>query len=254
MINKIKVWIIDDEAIIAQNLRFTLEDLGYEVVGQSYDYASGLSAIANEDFDLLILDINLSEKKTEHNGLALASMLKKYKKIPFMFLTAYNDKDTISQAATLKPSGYIIKPANAATIFAAMQIAIENYNENKQATPQTAHIEKNIPDFFFSKIGSKLHKVYWKDVAKLEAIKNYVSIKTFNDNSEYLIRGSLVQILQNMMPTNLQKQFFRINRAVYLQKSAILAIYTDSVLSPFGEINTTEENIVKISNIAQLNC
>lgn len=244
MNTKIKVWIIEDEAIIAQNLQFILEDLGYEVLGQSYDYESGLKAIEEEDFELLLLDINLSERDRNRNGLALAKILQQHKKVPFIFLTAYNDKNTIQQAALLKPSGYIIKPANAATLFATIQVAIENYNTN--VAPDSFSFEKNISEFFFSKIGTTLHKIYWKDVAKLESTKNYVSIKIFNFNSEYLIRGSLVQVVQTMIPKYLQPQFIRINRAVYLHRSAILEVYTDSVLSTFGIINSTEEIAYKM--------
>ena len=242
MENKIKIWIVEDEALIAQNLDFTLQDLGYEVLGQSYDFESGLEAIQNEDIELMFLDINLGSKNPDENGLAIAKALKEKRNIPFIFLTAYNDKDTIMTAAALKPSAYIIKPANAATLFATVQTAIENHSTNEAA----AMPDKNVlvPDFFFSKIGTKLHKIYWKDVAKLESIKNYVSIKTFANNSEYLIRGSLIQVTQNMLPKPLQKDFVRVNRATYLQKSAIQSLDNDSIMSIFGIIDSTEE-IVK---------
>jgi two-component system, LytTR family, response regulator LytT len=246
MENKIKIWIIEDEALIAQNLQFTLEDLGYEVLGQSYDFESGMEAIENENFDLLLLDINLGGKR-EENGLAIAQSLKKIKEVPFIFLTAYNDKDTIMTAAALRPSAYIIKPANAATLFAAVQTAIENHSMKKAAVmPGETATE---PDFFFSKIGSKIHKIHWKDVAKLESIKNYVSIRTFDAATEYLIRGSLVQVIQNMVPGNMQKDFLRINRATLLQRSAITALGFDSVESIFGEIESTEENILELGKL-----
>jgi two-component system, LytTR family, response regulator LytT len=246
MNNTIKVWIVEDEAIIAQNLQFTLEDLGYKVLGQSYDYESGLEAIQNETFDLMLLDINLSEKNREHNGLALAAILKKHHRVPFIFLTAYSDKQTIAEAAALQPSGYLIKPANAATLFAAIQVAIENHTTKTAAQLPAQPFVRQNPEFFFSKIGATMHKVYWKDVAKLEAHKNYVSIKTFDSSKEYLIRGSLVQVIQNTVPIDMQPLFVRINRAVYLQRAAILEIYLDSVLSPFGIINSTEEAITAI--------
>ena len=247
MANKIKIWIIEDEALIAHNLRLTLEDLGYAVLGQSYDYESGLESIDNQVFDLLLIDINLGNRDPEKNGLALAAALKKVKNVPFVFLTAYSDKDTITKAAALQPSGYIIKPTNAATLFATLQIAIENHATHQKATMPN---EKSaIPDYFFSKIGLKIHKIYWRDVAKLESIKNYVSIKVFHTDSEYLIRGSLVQIVQSMIPLDLQMQFVRINRAVYLQHKAILSLNSESVMSPFGEIQSTGEMIRELKDL-----
>jgi two-component system, LytTR family, response regulator LytT len=246
MDNKIKIWIIEDEALIAQNLQFTLEDLGYEVIGQSYDFESGTEAVKNENFDLLLLDINLGGK-LEENGLAIAQLLRKIKEVPFIFLTAYNDKNTIMTAAALRPSAYIIKPANAATLFAAVQTAIENHSTKKIAVmPGEADTE---PDFFFSKIGSKIYKIHWKDVAQLESIKNYVSVRTFDSKTEYLIRGSLVQVIQNMIPQNAQKDFLRVNRATFLQRSAILSLGLDSLESVFGDIESTEENIRELSKL-----
>lgn len=237
--NKIKIWIIEDEALIAQNLEFILQDLGYRVLGQSYDFESAIEAIENETFELLFLDINLGNRDREKNGLALAEHLRRIKDVPFIFLTAYSDKDTILSAAALKPSAYIIKPANAATLFAAVQTAIENHSSNKAATIPGETLEQ--PEFFFSKIGLKIHKIFWKDVAMLESIKNYVCIKTFSSSSEYLIRGSLVQVIQNMLPKQFSADFLRINRSVYMQRKAILELNVDSINSIFGEIPCSEE-------------
>ncbi len=247
MDNKIKIWIVEDEAIIAQNLAFTLQDLGYEVLGQSYDFASALAATQNEAIELMLLDINLGNKNPNNNGLAVAKALTECRNIPFIFLTAYDDKETIRTGAALKPSAYLIKPTNAATIFAAVQTAIENHDTNKAAAmPNEAAV---MPDFFFSKIGAKLHKIYWCDVAKLESMKNYVSIKNFANTHEYLLRGSLVQVTQNMIPVHLQQDFVRVNRATFLHKTAILSLDFDSVTSIFGAINSTEEMIKELTEM-----
>lgn len=238
---KIKIWIIEDEAIIAQNLQWTLEDMGYEVMGQSYDYSSGLADITTNPFDLLLLDINLNSTDIRQDGLALATHLRALKDVPFIFLTAYDDKDTITKAAQLRPSAYLIKPVNAATLFASIQTAIENHRESKPAAMPREN--QDAPDFFFSKIGNKLHKVYWKDVTKMESVKNYVSLKTGPGSNEYLIRGSLVQVIQNMVPNSLQQDFFKINRATILHRSAILTLHFDRVDSIFGVLESTEDTI-----------
>lgn len=238
---KVKIWIIEDEAIIAQNLQFTLEDLGYEVIGQSYDYESGMDAITHGDFDLLMLDINLNSPNPGHDGLAIAAQLREKKDVPFLFLTAYDDRDTIKKAAQLRPSAYLIKPVNTAALFAAVQTAIENHREAKTAA--MPHEKPDVPDFFFSKIGTKLHKVHWKDVAKMESVKNYVSIKTTGSTSEFLIRGSLVQVMQNMVPPGLHHDFFKVNRATIVHRSTIIALHIDSVDTAFGMLESTEDTI-----------
>jgi two-component system, LytTR family, response regulator LytT len=188
-----------------------------------------------------MLDINLNNRDMDKDGLSLARRMRETKDDPFIFLTAYDDMETIKKAAQLRPSAYLIKPVNAATLFAAVQTAIENYLESKPAV--MPHEKYDAPDYFFSKIGAKLHKVYWKDVAKMESVKNYVSIKTSNSNSEYLIRGSLVQVMQNMVPLARQQDFFKINRATILHRSAIVSVRLDCVHSTFGMLESTEDTI-----------
>lgn len=241
MQHNIKIWIVEDEALISQNLRFMLEDLGYEILGQSFNFEHAAQAIAQEPFELLMLDINLGAGQ-ENGGFELAALLRQQKDVPFLFLSAYSDIETIKKAVGLRPSAYLVKPSNAAMLFAAIQTAIENHQTQQTASAPNSAAEQ--PAFFFSKIGNKLHKVFWKNVASLEAIKNYVSIKTFDQSTEYLIRGSLIHVSQQLMPSNLLEQFKRINRGVLLHQDAIKVIGSDSIETIWGtEINCPEEHI-----------
>ncbi len=61
MSDKIKVLVVEDEAIIAENLKLSLEDLGFDVVDTCYTYDEAINAMDNLKFDLALLDINLKD-------------------------------------------------------------------------------------------------------------------------------------------------------------------------------------------------
>lgn len=217
----INIIIIEDEAIIAENLKFTLEDLGFNVVSISYNFEDAAIQLNELSYDLALLDINLNGSP-EKNGIELSKLVQKKNK-PFIYLTAYNDVETINLAAKSKPSAYLIKPINPTMLFAAIQITLDHDDNTK--TDQ--------PDYFFSKIGNKINKVWWHEVGVMESIKNYVIIKTIDSKKEYLIRSSLAFVMQNMLPKKYQSDFIKINRALLIHNSQILDI------DLAGYVNTT---------------
>lgn len=233
MEDNISILIIEDEALIAENIRQLLEDFGYEISGVCYNYASSLLAIEKSDYDLVITDINLGDGIDEKSGLTLVSHLKSIKNCPFVFLTAFSDKETIKKAALLSPSAYLVKPVNASNLYAAVQLAVENFNNAKTA-PEGSPSGKDRPDYFFIKLGNKLIKIFWKDVYHLEAIKNYVRIKTPEYSSGLLIRGSLQQVMNTMMPERSRNLFIKITRATAIAKDIIKQISENAVETDYG--------------------
>lgn len=219
---KIRILIVEDEALIAENLKLTLEDLGYEVAGTCYTYAEALQAFRTTAADLVMLDINLSSKNASEDGLALAAMLRNEGGKQFVFLTAYNDLDTIRQAAKLQPSGYLIKPVNAAAVFATIQTALEKGNA---APPDTTPVPR--PDYFFVRMGARNIKVMWDDIYCIEAGKNYVKLRSAAMKVEYPIRGTLTFVMEQLLPARLTADFLRVSRSICLNRKFITAYSND---------------------------
>lgn len=222
---KLRILVVEDEALIAEDLRLSLEDLGYAVVDTCYTFAEATRALAAPPpvADLVLLDINLGSADPARTGLALARQLRTADGPPFIFLTAYNDFDTIRQATQLRPSGYLIKPVSAATLFAAIQTALEYAATQQPAYAPTASSEvaAPVPDFFFVKLGDRTHKLHWAAVQRLEAGKNYVTLHTPEQRAGYAIRGSLTYVLDQLLPESLRPHFIRVNRRVSLNAAAI---------------------------------
>lgn len=225
LLPKITLLIVEDEALIAENLSLSLEDLGYAVANTCCTFAEAQQALGQlKGIDLVLLDINLGSFDPGQSGLALARQLSERGSPPFIFLTAYSDLDTIRQATRLQPSGYLIKPVSSATLFAAIQTALEYAATHAAAPVPTAPTDPAppAPNFFFVKVGDKAHKLSWVDVVSIEAGKNYVTLRPVGEQRRgYPIRGSLTYVLEQLVPASLRPLFIRVNRRLALNAHAI---------------------------------
>lgn len=231
----INILIVEDEALIAQKIKMQLEDFGYSITAVCYSYESAVKAIAENVFDVLITDINLGDGIDNKSGLQIAHNLKQIKDCPIIFLTAFSDKETIKKAATFSPSAYLVKPVNAANLFAAVQLSVNNFINKQTPIEETV----KVPEYFFVKLGKKYIKIYWKDVYHFQAIKNYVKITTPEQRNGVLISGSLQQVFQNMVPVGYKNKFIKINRAEVIIKNIIIKIDNDFVETTYGKFIVT---------------
>lgn len=239
MENDIDILVIEDEAIIAETLRMQLEDFGYNISAVCYKYETAMQAIEKSNYDLVITDINLGNGTDEESGLNLMNHMKRVKKCPFIFLTALSDRDTLKKATSLYPSAYLVKPVNAANLFAAIQLAVENY-QHARSPAMDNNNQEPVPDYFFVKNGSRLIKVFWKDIYCMESVKNYVRIKTAN-HADLLVRASLQQFLKTNIPAIFSRLFIKINRSTAIAKNTILKVNEDSVETRYGIFEKTGE-------------
>jgi two-component system, LytTR family, response regulator LytT len=233
--NDINILIVEDEALIANMIKMQLEDFGYSISAVCYNYAAAITAIHEKEFDLLITDINLGDGIDIKSGIQLANQVKQTKNCPIIFLTAFSDKDTIKKAAALLPSAYLVKPVNAASLFAAIQLAIENFSTQKAVKVDNI----STFDYFFIKQGNKMIKIFWNDIYHLEAVKNYVKIKTKEYNSGLMLRGSLQDVLHNRIPPVTRATFIKINRAEAIAKNIIKEINKGIINTNYGVFKTS---------------
>ena len=223
--SRLRILVVEDEALIAENLRQALEGLGYEVPATYYTFAealAGLTGPAAVPADLVLLDLNLGEDDPELTGLTLARHLREAGGPPFIFLTAYTHLDTIRQATRLAPSGYLLKPVNGPALFAAIQSALE-YAATRQPAPAPSATPPPIPDFFYVKLRDQSRKLYWTNIQRLEVGKNYVTLYVAGQRSGYPLRGTLTYVLDQLVPAAIRPRFLRVSRRLALNAASITA-------------------------------
>lgn len=116
-----RVYIVEDERVVAIDLRKRLERLGYIVCGTSADGEKALSEIPRLRPDIILMDVLL---QGELDGIDIALQIKKDLDIPVVFLSAYTDHATLERAKEATPVGFILKPFKERELATMLEMAL----------------------------------------------------------------------------------------------------------------------------------
>ena len=116
-----RILIVDDEAIVAEEIRARLEDMGYCVSAVVGSGDEALRQVRGDRPDLVLMDIML---KGGTDGVAVANQIRQDSDIPVVYLTAYSDDETFQRAKATEPFGYLLKPFNDKELCATIDVAV----------------------------------------------------------------------------------------------------------------------------------
>ncbi|WP_304234470.1 response regulator [Jiulongibacter sediminis] len=115
------ILLVEDDYLNRRLTRRVLDELGYQVV-EAKNAKNALETLANNKIDLVILDINLGEG--EMDGIDLSRQIQDRFHIPFIYLSAYENKHFLSRANAISPSTYLTKPFKNSDLIAALETAL----------------------------------------------------------------------------------------------------------------------------------
>ncbi|NJN33443.1 MAG: response regulator transcription factor [Saprospiraceae bacterium] len=124
--SEIRVLIVEDEPIIAQDLATCLKSIDFTVCGKAYSLAMAYRLLETTFPDIILLDINLNGN---NEGIEIAKFIREKYKLPFVFLTSYSDRDTLNLAKLTMPAGYIVKPFDDSRLATTLEIALYNHSQ-----------------------------------------------------------------------------------------------------------------------------
>lgn len=124
-----KILIVEDESIVALNIKNRLEGLGYAVVATISSGESAIEAAAKNRPDLVLMDIKL---KGKIDGIEAAGQIRSRFQIPVVYLTAYTDDETLNRAKLTEPYGYILKPFESRDLCTTIEIALYKHQMEQQ--------------------------------------------------------------------------------------------------------------------------
>jgi len=127
--SKIKVLIVEDEPLIAEDIKEILLEVNYDVVGVAYTKDQALEILKSTTPDFALLDINLGNNT---DGILIAEHINQHYRIPFLFLTSYSTKLILDKVKHTYPMGYIVKPFDEADLFTGIEIALSNFQGIKK--------------------------------------------------------------------------------------------------------------------------
>jgi response regulator NasT len=135
-----RVVIAEDEAIIRLDLKETLEEEGYEVVGETGRGDEAVDLVRTLEPDLAILDI----KMPGLDGLAAAREITSDKKAAVLILTAFSQRDLIEQARDAGALAYLVKPFQKSELIPAVEVALGRFNEMRALADQNLSLAEQL--------------------------------------------------------------------------------------------------------------
>ena len=226
--SKVKILVVEDEIIIADNICDTLNDLGYETLEPAVNYTEALVLIESENPDIAILDIQLSGHKT---GIDIANSINERYNFPFIFLTSNSDEATVSEAKKAQPNAFLVKPFTKEELFTSIEIALYNYAQKMGSLNDTDLV---IKDALFVKDKGFFDKIDFKDILYLKAAHVYVEIFQ-KEGKHHIVRCSLNDIIHKM-----NSKFIRVHRGfivntAYIQQINDVSLKINQAIIPIGK-------------------
>lgn len=238
--SKIKVLIVEDEAIIANNIFDTLEELGYNPLESVGSYSEAIELINADPPDIAILDIQLGGQK---NGIDLAQEINRTYGFPFIFLSSNSDTLTVEQVKRVEPSAYLVKPFGKEELYTSIEVAFYNFSRRNESDLNTENLA--IQDALFIKENKVFMRLNFDEIVYMQSDHIYIDLFLQN-GKKHSVRGSL-----NEYMNKLGSSFFRTHRSYivnlkYLQELKQNKVSINNTELPIGQ-NQREELLSKLS-------
>jgi DNA-binding LytR/AlgR family response regulator len=220
-----KVLIVEDELIIAEDLKEILEQAGYEVTGIASSSEETFQVLQAGLPHILLIDVSI---KGNIDGIQLANMIRERFNLPFIYITSYTTKPVIERAKLTKPYGYIVKPYKEQDVLISLELALSNFaiddlKQNSAFTPGNLKDHVLNDDHLFIRDKGGLIKIKFSDILFLEADGNYTVIHLAG--SKYMLRSTL-KSAEGQLPA---ERFFRIHKSYIINLQEITKIDSSMV-------------------------
>ncbi len=131
-----RILVVEDEALVAQDLVATLQQLGYPTFPPALDGGQALDRLATgSGVDLVLMDISL---QSETDGIDVAATLTQSFGVPVVFLTAHIDEDVLARARATSPYGILHKPFDTHAVRSAIEVALARHRAEAAARESAA--------------------------------------------------------------------------------------------------------------------
>lgn len=226
----VRILIVEDNVIIADDMQSMLEEIGYEIISSVMAFEQAVKVLAENEVDLVLIDIVLASDKT---GIDLGKHIREKYNIPFVFITSNSDRATVESAKLVKPNGYLVKPFEQQDLYTAIEIALSNFSESGSHDSSTnfdSQSEENtsssgiLKDSIFVKKQHLYYRIPFKDIMYIKADNVYLEVYT--KEQMFLVRSPLKDYLEKL-PSN---SFFRSHKSYIINVEHVMAVNAKDVL------------------------
>jgi DNA-binding LytR/AlgR family response regulator len=215
---KIQVLIVEDELIIAEDMKEMLRELQYHVIGIASDFEEAGKILSSCVPDIALLDIHLQGNE---DGITLALAIRERFDIPVVFRSSYSDRKTVERAKQARPEGYIVKPFTKEDLFTSIEIAIFNHAKNRQIQPSVERSDEEsviLKDHIFIRKDYMLIKIKFEDLMWIKSELNYLELHC--QDNKHLVRSTLKEFVDKL-PSDI---FLQVHKSFCINTGHITAI------------------------------
>jgi class 3 adenylate cyclase len=136
---KVRILIVEDESIIALDIKNSITALGYEVCGLAASVEEAVNRAELYKPDLILMDINL---QSGGSGVEASKIIHEKNSIPVIYLTGLVDQKTLEEAKITEPFGYVLKPFTRASIRTAVEMGLYKHKIELELKRKTKELEE----------------------------------------------------------------------------------------------------------------
>lgn len=233
---KVKVLIVEDEVIIADEIENALVEAGYDVIGNVGRGETAVELAKTKEVDIVLMDIKL---KGSMNGIETAQKIQAQKKIPIVYLTDISEKKVWEEAKETNAAACLLKPFEALEVEAAFEIALkhsvgkESFTDTKESSTEDSPTYI-IEDRVYLRDGTKHIRILPEEILFIKGSGSSCEIHT--TEKKIILSYNLTQIKQEIP----FKELERIHRSYIINIQKITSfegnrVFLDKLEMPIGE-------------------
>jgi DNA-binding LytR/AlgR family response regulator len=233
---EIKVLIVEDNPITAQDLEEILTENGIIVVGTARTGNQAINKSRDLNPDILIMDIKLDGDK---DGIKAVQEIYKTDYYPVIYLTANTDREHVEKAYATSPVAFLSKPFDHNDLIRAIELAFVNHYKQVFNISQIPEMNKSI----FLKNGDKYEKIAIEEIQMINADGSYSKVVTKNQTYSISLN------LQNLGDRIENPLFFRLHRSHIVNLNCITGfdnqhVFIDDLTVPYSK--NYREDLMKV--------
>lgn len=195
-----KCIIVDDEPLAREGVELNIEEVSFlELVGQFGNAISANDFLANNEVDLMFLDVQMP-------GLTGIEFIRSLNNPPLIILTTAYSEYAL-EGFELEVVDYLVKPIRLSRFIKAVNRAKEIYDLHQQSSKSKMTVESISNDYIYIKSERRYIRVFFKDIKYIKGLKDYVMIYT---NKDKVMTAMNIKTINSQLPDAI---FVRISKS-----------------------------------------
>jgi len=207
--SKQRILIVEDDHLIAENHRERLLDFGYPNCDLAYSKIEAETLLSEHVYDLALLDVRLNE---QFEGIELGNLISKNYGIPFIYLTAHSDINSVKKMIASKPISYLSKPVRKSDLFGAISIVFTSlpyHSEDRYLSLKDggSHVRFDKQSLLFAQSSGNYIQLKFAESPKSKLIRMSLENLSISLDDERFVRVSRFYVINTQHISELSKKY-----------------------------------------------